>query len=87
MTTTTERAYTTDAEAWSHYVGDEFSAGEFIDDYIFEANPVVAAVDDFIKNWDTHEHWIDEKMVYADPPPSWLRQSLIDHIELCLDVD
>ena len=70
MTTTTERAYTTDSEAYEVFVG-QITPEEFIKGYEEFECPIDEAIKDFIRNWP-----------HADEmPPSWLEGALYDYIE------
>jgi hypothetical protein len=70
MTTATERAYTTDAEAYEVFVG-QITPEEFINGYEEFECPIDEAIKDFIRSWPHTD----------ETPPSWLDGALYSYIE------
>ena len=70
MTNATERAYTTDADAYEIFVG-QITPSEFVSPYLEFECAVDEAVKDFIRQWP-----------YPDEaPPSWLEDALYRYVE------
>jgi hypothetical protein len=67
---TTERAYTTDSDAYDIFVGG-ITPAEFIKGYEEFEFPVDEAIKDFLRSWP----YIDET------PPSWLEEALYRYVE------
>ena len=67
---TTERAYTSDENAYEIFVG-QISVQEFVEGYEDFECPCDEAVKDFLRNWP----WVDEV------PPSWLEDALYRYVD------
>jgi len=64
-----ERAYTTDSEAYDIFVGG-ITPAEFIKGYEEFECPIDEAIKDFIRSWP-----------YDETPPAWLEAALFRYVE------
>jgi hypothetical protein len=71
MANATERAYTSDSDAYEVFVG-QLSPAEFVAPYSEFECPIDEAIKDFIRQWP-----------YPDEaPPSWLEDALYRYVDL-----
>jgi hypothetical protein len=66
----TERAYTTDSDAYDIFVGG-ITPAEFIKGYEEFDCPIDEAIKDFIRSWPYED----------ETPPSWLEDALYRYVE------
>lgn len=69
MTTTTERQYTSDHEAYESFVG-QITPEEFIAPFIGSNDPTAEAIRSLMSDW-----------VWDEPAPSWLESALYRYVE------
>jgi len=74
MATATERAYTTDSDAYEIFVG-QIGVEEFVAPYQEFECPIDEAIKDYIRQWP----FVDEA------PPSWLEDALYRYCESQLE--